>query len=896
MNWRKYLRRSRRDREMAREIESYLAEETADNVARGMPPVDARLAALRKFGNRTLIREEQFEMNTLAWFDRGWQDLKYGLRQIRLQPGFAFAAVLSLALGIGANTAIFTLVDQILLRAMPVENPRELVQLRVDGGRFGGNSGDGIHTFPYPTYAYLRDHHNVFRGITGQRVEGVSLTEGDRNEIVTAGLVAGNYFEVMGVKAAFGRTLTPEDDQNLNAHPVAVLQYDFWQTRFDGRANAVGQTIRLNGLPFTIVGVAAPGYEGTDVGFPNRLWVPVSMRPTMTPSTPRLDEPRQAWFYPFARLKPGVTLAQAEAEMKVLYRQRQQEELNHQIFSQFPQLKDRFLRQTFSLEPAASGDSSLRRLLARPLIILEWLVGAVLLIACANVAGLLLARGAARQRELAIRGAIGAGRGRIVSQLLAESLLLAVAGGAAGLLLGAWLTRVLISSLPFDPGNFTLSSAPDGRVLAFTVAVTALTAIVFGLLPAWQNSGVAPALTLRQEAGSIAGGSAQVRLRKIFVALQVGLSVLLLLGAGLFVRTLSNLRQVDLGMKTEQVITFGVSPVSNLTEAQKIALYQSVIESLATVRGVEAVGANVQRLFTGGRADGSVTIPGVDEKKEPDSFFNWVTPGYFEALGIPVKVGRAFTWRDWNSGRKIAVVNERLAGEYYGGSPVGRSIGRGMRVPADYEIIGVIGDARYHDVRGEVPRQTFFNLDSQAKFMRGLNVYARTKGDPRPVMAALRAQVRQLDSSLVVYEMRTLDEQLNLRLANERLVSFLSMAFAMLATLLAIVGLHGVLAYVVARRTREIGIRVALGAERASVIGLVAREMLAYVTGGLVVGAAAGYYLARFVESQLFGVKANDPVVFASAIGTLVAAAVAATLIPAWQASRIDPLRALRYE
>ncbi len=834
-------------------------------------------------------------MRTFRYLDSVSQDLKYGLRQLRLKPGFTLAAVLSLALGIGANTAIFTLTDQILLRLLPVENPRALVQLRVDGGRFGSQSGDGIHTFPYPTYLALRDRNTVFAGLTGQRIESASLIASDRNEMISLGLVAGNYFEVLGVRPHLGRTITPDDDRQLNGHPVTVLQYDFWRTRFDGRPDLVGQIIRLNGLPFTVIGVAARGFEGTDTGIPTKAWAPVAMRPTITPSDPRLDDERSSWFYLFARLKPGVTLDQAQAAMKIVYRQRQNEELHHDLFGRFPVMKERFLRQTFLLEAAEKGASGLRSTFERPLIVLEWLVGAVLLIACSNVAGLLLARGAARHREMAIRAAIGAGRGRMIRQLLSESLLLAAGGGAAGLLFGWSLTRFLIGMLPVDPDNISLSAAPDPRILLFTLAVTALTTLVFGLLPAWHMSRVEPAATMREESGSIAGG--QVRLRKLFVALQVGLSVMLLLGAGLFVRTLRNLEQVDLGIRTDNVVMFAVRPATPYEESRRLQLYRSLMEGLARTPGVRAVGANTTRLFTGGRSDGSITVPGMAETSEPSSFFNWVTPGYFEALGIPVKTGRDFSWLDWGAGRRYALVNEQLAKEYFGDAvPVGRTVGRGLRAPLDIEIIGTFGNSRYHDVRGVVPRQMFMNLDANMRFVGGVNVYARVTGDPRHVMPALRAAVAGIDSNLVVSDMRTLDKQLDLRLANERLVSFLSAGFAILATLLAMVGFHGVLAFVVARRTREIGIRMALGAGQASVIRMISSEMALVIVCGLAAGVAAGYFSGSYVESQLFGVKAHDPVVFAIAAGALLLAAAAATLLPAWRASRIDPMRALRYE
>ncbi|MEX2261327.1 MAG: ABC transporter permease [Bryobacteraceae bacterium] len=899
MRWRRYFERGKRDGDLGREIEHYVAQEMDDNIARGMSQEEARLAALRKFGNRTLPRETVYRMNTINYLDVLAQDLKYGLRQLRLRPGFALAAIVSLALGIGANTAIFTLVDQILLRLLPVENPHELVQLRMDGVRPGGNWGDGIHTFPYPTYVALRDQNTVFSGLTGQRVESASLMGDGRSELITVAMVAGNYFQVLGVRPHLGRSLTPDDDRNLNGHPVAVLQYDFWQTQYQGRPGMVGETIRLNGAPFTVVGIAPPNFEGTDVGFPTKLWLPVAMQPTITPTTPGLDDERSAWFYPFARLKPGVSIAQAEAAMKVLYRQRQHEELKQSFFSRYPEGRDLFLRQTFTLEPAARGNSGLRSRFERPLIVLEWLAGAVLLIACANIAGLLLARGAARQRDLAIRTAIGAGRGRIIGQLFAESAILALGGAIAGLFLGSWLTRLLILSLPYDPGNLSLSATPDLRVLGFTAAVTAVTAVLFGLVPAWQNSRVAGAATLREEAGAIAGGRMHVRLRKFFVALQVALSAVLLLGAGFFIRTLVNLRHVDLGLRSENVVCFHVRPSVLYDDARKIHVFRSLIEGLATVPGVRAVGANRESLFTGGRWDDSLTIPGASSKigHSPLSFFNGVTPGYFEALGIPVRAGRDFTWRDWGSGRRLALVNEALTGAYFEGKPaVGRMIGMGTRAPADIEIVGVFGNSRYHDVRGEVPRQTFLNLDSVIAMVGGVNVYARAAGDPRQVMPALRAQVSRIDPNLVVSGMRTLDAQINFRMANERLLSFLSVGFAILATVLAIVGLHGVLAFLVAKRTREIGIRMALGARRGAIVRLVAKEMALVIPGGLAVGVAAGYACGRYIESQLVGVATDDPFVFGVAAGALLAAAVAATLIPAVRASRIDPMRALRYD
>ncbi len=827
------------------------------------------------------------------------QDLKFGLRQLRLNPGFTAVAVLSLALGIGANSAIFTMVDQILLRLLPVERPAELVQLKLEGGRTGSQSGDGVHTFSHPTFLALRDRNSVLTGLTGQRLEQASLVGEDRSEMVSVGLVAGNFFDVLGVRPYRGRMISPDDDRTKNGSPVVVLQYDFWRTRFGGKPEMVGSTIRLNGSPFTVVGIAAPGFEGTDVGLPTKMWVPVMMKPVITPTWDELENERNAWFYLFGRLKPGVTMEQAQAAMRVVYRQRQEEELKMPYFQKFPETKERFLKGNFTLIPAARGQSNLRSRFEKPLIVLQWLVAFVLLIACTNVANLLLARSAAREREVAIRGALGASRGQLARQLFVESALLAVLGGAAGLLLSAWAARGLLRFLPFDPANMSLTATPDPRILGFTMAVTMVTAIVFGLVPALKGSRVEPGMTLKQEAGSIAGGHGHVRLRKTLVGLQVGLSCLLLIGAGLFARTMRNLQNVDLGFQTEGIAMFGVRPATVYDEARKLQVFRNVVESLRTVPGVRSTGANTTRLLTGGRWDSSITLPGVQAKdgNEPWSFFNAITPGYFETLGIPIKQGRDITWAEWGGTRKVCLINETFVKDYLPDSnPVGRVLAQGTRAEPDTEIIGVFADARYHDVRGTVPRQTFVNMDARIKRVGALNVYARFEGDARQVLPMLREQVRRVDSNLVVSDLRTLDEQLNQRLANDRLVSFLSVGFALLATLLAVVGLHGVLAFVVVRRTKEIGIRMALGAEQGRVIRLVLREMLAVIVTGVVAGVAAGYLCGSYVETQLFGVKARDPIVFSISAAVLLAAALGAAFIPAWRASRIEPTRALRYE
>jgi predicted permease len=886
-------------REIDEEVQFHIEMRAAENMRAGMSPEEARRDAERRFGNPTRVKERGYELRGGRWLETPWQDVRYGARMLWKNPSFTLTAVLSLALGIGANTAIFTLVDQIVLRLLPVPNPRELVQLRVEGGRFGQNDGDGLHTFSRPTFLALRDRNTVFAGLTGQRIEFASLVSDDRSEMIRTGLVAGNFFNVLGVQPHLGRLLTPDDDRTRLGHPIAVLQYDFWQKRFAGDRDIIGSSIRLNGTSFTVIGISAPGFEGTDVGLQTQVWVPVTMKPVITPTWDALDDERYSWFYLFGRLKPGVSIDEAQAAMRLLYRQRQEEELQGQHFQIFPETRERFLRQNFTLIPAGGGQSTLRFGFERPLIVLQWLVGLVLLIACTNVANLLLARGTARQRELAIRGALGAGRFRLIQQLFVESLLLALIGGTAGLLLSSWLTKGLIRILPFDPANLSLSTSPDLRILLFTTGITLLTALLFGLLPAIQGSHVSPGAALKEEAGSIAGGHGHVRLRKAFVALQVGLSCLLLIGAGLFARTFQNLKNVDLGFNTENVVIFGVRPATVYDNPRKIQTYRSLIEGLATVPGVQAVGANRVSLFTGGRADGTITIPGVEAKdgNQPSSFFNYITPGYFEALGIPIKAGRDLSWNDWGGSRKLCLINEALVNEYLGGAnAVGRLVAQGTRSNPDMEIIGVFGDARYDDVRGSIPRQVFMAMDARISNVGGVNVYARIQGDPRAMMSLLRDQVRRVDANLIVTDIRMLNDQLNRRLSNERLLSFLSIGFALIASLLAVTGLHGVLTFVVARRTREIGIRIALGAAKGRVIRLIMREMVPMILLGIAAGVATGLFCGRFVESQLFGVEATSLPVFALGAGVLLMISLAAAFLPARRASRIDPMKSLRHE
>ncbi len=891
------FRRSHMERELDEEFRFHLDQRMEYEIGRGLPPAEARRIAIRAMEGIEQKKEECRDMRHTQLIEQSLRDLRYGCRSLRKSPVFTVVAILSLALGIGANTAIFTLVDQIVLRLLPVKNPRELVQLRLEGGRFGTQSGDGRHTFSRPAYLALRDGNSVFSGLTGQVFHTASLAGNHDSELINIGLVAGNFFQVFGIEPHLGRLITPEDDKVRNGYPVVVLQYNFWKNRFAGNRNLVGGTIRLNGAPFTVIGVSAPGFEGTNPGMPTPMWAPVTMRPTIDETRDDLDDERSAWFYLVGRLKPDVTVEQAQAALRVLYRQRQHEELQGAFFQKHPEDRAPFLRQNLSLIPASGGQSALRSRFGAPLILLQGLVGLVLLIACTNVASLLLARATARQREVAIRGALGASRGQLVRQFLIESVMLAVGGGAAGVLLSSWMTRGLLYILPYDPANLSLSMTPDSRVLLFSAGITLLTALLFGLAPALRGSRVSPGFALKQEAGGIAGG--HVTLRKAFVAVQIGLSCLLLTGAGLFARTLQNLKNVDLGFDTENVVTFSVRPAVRYDTAHKLQLFRSLIEGLASVPQIKAVGANREKLLTGGTSDSNINIAGVRTKdgNPPWSLFNAVTPGYFDALGIPIIAGRDLKWSDWGGSRQLSLVNQALVDEYLdSANAVGRFLAQGRNKTPDREIIGVIANTRYEDVRGSIPRQVFVSLDSKLPYTDSVNVYARVQGDPRPVMPMLRDQAHNIDSNLVISDMRTLNDQLNTRLSNERLLSFLSTGFAVLASLLAVVGLYGVVAFVVARRTREIGIRMALGADKRRVARLVLGEMLTVVLVGITGGLLCGLLFGRFVQSQLFGVGAADPSVLFISAASLFAASLVAALAPAWRASRITPMAALRHD
>ena len=825
------------------------------------------------------------------------RDVRFAFRTLLKAPGFALIVILTLALGVGANTAIFSITDQLLLRLLPVAHPEELVSF-ANPGAFMGRT-ENQDTFSYPMYRDFRDKNGVFSGVIASFPVSLTLTADGPAERVVGDLVTGNYFDVLGIKPIGGRTLTPDDDRVPGGHPVVMISYGYWQRRFAGDPAVLNRSIALNGHPMTIVGVTPPGFYGISIGAAPDVMVPVMMKAEMTPTWNDLDNRRSRWLILLARLKPGVSIAQAEAGMNVLYRQINEEEIKT-IPEASARFRDRFLTKHLFLRPGARGRSDLRDQFSTPILVLMAMVGLVLLIACANVANLLLARGASRQKEVAIRLALGAGRTAIVRQRLVESLLLSVAGGALGVPVAWAATGLLVKALPSDGAAVrALHSTPDGRVIAFALAISVVTAVLFGLAPALQSTKPTLTSTLKDESGSVAGGGGQARLRKGLVIAQVALSILLLAGAALFTRSLFNLKNLNPGFETDRLLSFSVNPVlSGYSQAQALRLFDRVQKQVAAVPGVSSAVASVIAPMSGNEWSSTVRVEGYTAKEGEDMNpdVNSVSPAYFSTMGQPLLMGREFTDRDVAGAPKVAIINETMAKYYFPGeSPLGRHMGWRRDKAIDIEIVGVVKDAKNTTLREKIPRFVYSPY-MQENDLTEMTYYVRARGDAAALAASVRAAVRQVDSNLPIFNVKTMDQQMDESLFIERMVAALSVTFGALATLLAAIGLYGVMSYSVARRTREIGVRMALGAERSSVLWLVLREVSLLVCAGIFVGIPVSLALGRFVQSQLFELSAMDPVAVGVATVLLAAVALVAGYLPARRATRVDPILALRYE
>jgi predicted permease len=828
-------------------------------------------------------------------------DLRLAIRGLRRSPLFAAVAILSLALGIGANTAIFTLIDQILLRKLPIKDPEQLVMLYQVGPHNGSNMGSRMHS--YPIYQDYQQKAGPFAGVLARRLVAASVSVDNQTERVQAEMVSGNYFSLLGVRPALGRVFSSvEDDQVYNGHPSVVLSYDYWESRFARDPGVLGRKILVNNHPMTIVGVSAAGFVGIDPARSPQMRVPILMKRVMLPEWGwmRADSRRARWVQVFARLKPGQTIESAAAPLQGLFTQIRQHEAT------LPEAKDwsayareRFLEGQLKLEKADIGYSNVRNDFSTALIVLMCMVGLVLLIACANVANLLIARGFMRQREIAVRLSLGASRGQLVRQLLVESLVLSVIGGLAGIAVAVALTRGLLALIPSDSNPLLIQAEPDLRILSFTFVLTLVTGVLFGLLPALRASRPDPWTTLKDTVGSIAGAGGSLFLRKGLVTAQVALSFLLLFGAGLFVRSLQNLKTTDTGVALDNLVTFQLSPSLNgYTDARGQQFYTELLERLRTAPGVKSAGMAAVPILAGDEWDNSMSVEGHKpaDGEDMQAFMNALTPGYFETMQIPILEGRDFRASDQKDGRwTVAIVNQKFAKHFFkGASALGKRIGSGVgpQTQLDIEIVGVVADSLYEGPREGVRRQVFV-----PHWGRGSTaVYMRTTAASEGAYSLVRNEVKRLDASMPVYELKTLQGQLDETLLSDRLIALLAAGFGMLATLLASVGLYGVMAFVVARRRKELGIRLALGAQPTQVIWMVMREVLILLTIGLAIGVPAALALGKYVSSQLYGIEPQDPGIAIVTMLLLALVSAAAGLIPAHRASRINPILALRYE
>ncbi|HVT97389.1 MAG TPA: ABC transporter permease [Acidobacteriaceae bacterium] len=893
------FRKQQLDTDLDEELSAYLDLVSVEKMKSGLSPEEARRAARREMGGAEQIRQGVRDIRAGVSLERLSQDIRYGLRTLRKNPAFSLVAVATLALGIGANTAMFSLLDQIVLRLLPVQQPERLMKVTIRGNNYGNTYG--ADRISWPMFEDLRDRNQVFTDMFCRFPITVTVGYQDRAQQVMGELISGSYFPLLGVGAALGRTIAPDDDKVPDSQPVVVLSYSFWRNYFNADRSIVGRTIELNGHSMTVIGVAQRGFDGVELGNPAQMFIPIMMKTEMTPHSDGLKDRRRrlAWVGAYGRLKPGITAEQAQSSLQPLLHSILQMEVQQPDFRSFTNDdRLRFLRNRIEVVPGS--DNGLRDTMQRPLWILIALTAAVLLLACASLANLLLARATVREREMAVRLAIGAARGRIVRQLMVETLLLSGAGVLLGLALAFLADHLLV--LTFLPANqateFAVSPVPDIRVLAFTLGMLLVTSLAFGLMPALRGSRTAIAPSLQERSGS--GSAASVPLRRLFVVAQVALSLLLLVGAGLFVRTLRNLRNLGPGFPTRHLIEFTLDPSLNgYSNDQTESFYERLNTNLQTMPGVSAVGLSSMPILKGYAWQNAIIgqESGAPQREQP--VLSQIGPGYFSTLGIPILEGREFTDQD-RGPQMVAVINQSFAKRYLPpGDPMGRRFGlvddQKPDLRPNIQVIGVIPDTKYRDLRETPPPQAYFSYLQGTNF-RFMTVYLRTQGDPRDLENALRERMRRFDPRVPLVDLQTVDEEIGWSLTTERLIASLSTVFGALAMLLAVIGLYGVMAYTVTRRTREMGIRIALGATRSRIIGMVMREASFMVLVGLATGAGLALALTSLIRNQLFGLNPHDPWTLFGAAFSLAVAAGLAGFIPALRASSVDPTNALRRE
>ena len=904
------FQKRRLDEDLDQELHSHVELAIEANLRQGMSAEEARREALRSFGGIEQTKEIYREQRGLPMIETMFQDVRYGLRMLAQSPGFTAVAVLSLALGIGANTAIYSFMDAILLRALPVQHPEQLVVLNWHSKDFpevahnfsGGNYKDPATGFtsgnqPYPAFELLRANNHVFSSMFAFNYAGsLTVTVAGHAELAGGDYVSGGYFSGLGVPAAAGR-LIGDDDDRIGAAPVVVISYNFWRRRFASVPAAVGQTIMLNNTPRTIVGVSAPEFFGVAPGGAPDLFIPLHAMPN---AARRFAQRNSYWVLMMGRLRPGVSISRAQSELSPLY--------HRFVADSASNAKERADLPALLLQEGGSGINVMRRRYSKPLYVLMTVVGLLLAIACANVANLLLSRATARRREIAVRLSLGAGRLRVVRQLLTESLLLGLAGGLLGALVAAPGIRFIEWLIANGREDFRTGAALDWRVLGFTLAIALLTSVIFGLAPAIQATRVDLTPALKETRASAPRAHALnarmlrgIGLGQILVVSQIAISLLLVVAAGLFVRTLSNLESITLGFNRENVLLFSMQArQTGYQDTALVRLYEELRTRFASTPGVLGASLSDFALVSGGISRTGLKIPGVVNPpgREAGTAVLHVGAGFFSTMQIPILLGREIGERDNTEAPRVAVVNEVFAKKYFAAAnPVGRRFGLGdaNKFP-DIEIVGVSRTARYNSLKEDIPPTVYIPYSQDLGVLNYMVFELRTSGEPLAFVSAVRRIVDEISPRVPVFNVTTQSAQIDRTIGQERTFAELCTCFAVLALAIACVGLYGTMAYAVSRRTNEIGIRIALGAERARIIWMVLREVFALSTVGLATGLAAAWVTARFVESFLFGMKARDPLALSLSVAILVASAIAAGYAPAWRASRIDPMDALRHE
>ena len=897
MGWTRYFRRRQWDDERARELEAYLEEETADNIARGLTPRQARSAAHRKLGNATLIREEIYEMNTLTAIESAWQDLRFGARLLLRNPTFAVVAVLTLALGTGANAAIFQLVDAVRLRTLPVANPQELVEVRVDtGGK--GRTGRFMSRRPLMTYGLwerVREGQDAFASTLAWSPTTFDLADGGEVRPAQGLWVSGDFFQTLGVRAAHGRVLSAADDVRGCTAPGAVISNGFWRREYAGDSGVIGRTILLDGHRFDIVGVTAPQFFGVEVGRSFDVALPLCSEPVFRGELTALDRP-DAWFLAvMGRLKPGWTVDRAESQLRAISPPIFRETLPPTYVAADAKT---YLDFELVAVQAHTGVSSLRGTYQTPLWILLGVTGLVLLIACANLANLMLARATARQQEISVRLAIGASRRRIVRQMLSESLLLAAIGAAAGLFLARWLSAFLVTFLSTDQSPLFLDLEFDWRVVAFTAAVAVAACLLFGLAPALRATSAARPISTLGTRGS-SDGTERFTLRRALVVVQVALSLVLVVGALLFGRSLRNLTTLDPGFREDGVVVVNLDTRrANIPPENRRAVFSRIVERLDAIPGVDGASEAYIAPMSGSGWNNRVVVGG--QVQDGNVNFNAVGPDYFRTLGTRLVSGRDFTHRDGPGSSPVAIVNELFARKYLPGvDPLGRVFhvqdSPGREPEPRYQIVGVVADTKYTDLREELPPIAYVSVLQERELDSFLQVILHATTAPSGVTAAATQVMREVDPAISV-QFQTMERLVSDSLTSERLMAALSGFFGGLAVLIATIGLYGVMSYMVARRRMEIGIRMALGADRGTVVRLVVGDAARLLALGLLVGAGLAIWGARSARTLLYGLEPWDPVTIGMAIGVLGAVGLVASWLPADRASRTVPTAALRQQ